>query len=45
MHMIMTFILWFVLIMLGVHVGYALIMSSLFFFTVSGSLNLVPFAL
>ena len=45
MHMIMTFILWFVLIFLGVHVGYALIMSSLFFFTVSGSLNLVPFAL
>ena len=45
MHMIMTFILWFVLIMLGVHVGYALIMASLFFFTVSGSLNLVPFAL
>ena len=45
MHMIMTFVLWFVLIMLGVHVGYALIMSSLFFFTVSGSLNLVPFAL
>ena len=45
MHMIMTFILWFVLVMLGVHVGYALIMSSLFFFTVSGSLNLVPFAL
>ena len=45
MHMIMTFILWFVLIMLGVHVGYALIMSSLFFFTVSGSLNLVPFVL
>ena len=45
MHMILTFVLWFVLIMLGVHVGYALIMSSLFFFTVSGSLNLVPFAL
>ena len=45
MHMIMTFILWFVLIMLGVHVGYALIMSSLFFFTVSGGMNLVPFAL
>ena len=43
--MIMTFIIWFVLIMLGVPVGYALIMSSLFFFTVSGSLNLVPFAL
>lgn len=45
MHMILTFVLWFILIMLGVHVGYALIMSSLFFFTVSGSLNLVPFAL
>lgn len=45
MHMALTFVLWFILIMLGVHVGYALIMSSLFFFTVSGSLNLVPFAL
>lgn len=45
MHMTLTFVLWFVLIMMGVHVGYALIMSSLFFFTVSGSLNLVPFAL
>lgn len=45
MHMTLTFILWFVLIMMGVHVGYALIMSSLFFFTVSGGLNLVPFAL
>ena len=45
MHMIMTFILWFVLIFLGVHVGYALIAASMFFFTVSGSLNLVPFAL
>lgn len=45
MHMILTFVLWFILIMLGVHVGYALIMSSLFFFTVSGGLNLVPFAL
>ncbi len=43
--MALTFVLWFILIMLGVHVGYALIMSSLFFFTVSGSLNLVPFAL
>lgn len=45
MHMTLTFVLWFVLIMMGVHVGYALIMSSLFFFTVSGGLNLVPFAL
>ena len=45
MHMIMTFVLWFVLIFLGVHVGYALIAASMFFFTVSGSLNLVPFAL
>ena len=45
MHMIMTFVLWFVLIVLGVHVGYALIAASMFFFTVSGSLNLVPFAL
>ena len=35
MHMIMTFILWFVLIFLGVHVGYALIAASMFFFTVS----------
>ena len=45
MHMVLTFVLWFVLIFLGVHVGYALIAASMFFFTVSGSLNLVPFAL
>ena len=45
MEMILTFALWFILIMLGVHVGYALITASLFFFTISGSLNLVPFAL
>ncbi|MDO5401493.1 MAG: TRAP transporter large permease [Eubacteriales bacterium] len=45
MYMALTFILWFILIMLGVHVGYALIMASIFFFTASGSLNLVPFAL
>ncbi|MDO5546806.1 MAG: TRAP transporter large permease [Eubacteriales bacterium] len=45
MHMVLTFILWFVLIFMGVHVGYALIAASMFFFTVSGSLNLVPFAL
>ena len=45
MHMVLTFVLWFVLIFLGVHVGYALIAASMFFFTVSGNLNLVPFAL
>ena len=44
MEMILTFALWFILIMLGVHVGYALIMASLFFFTASGGWNLVPFA-
>ena len=33
MQMVLTFVLWFFLIMLGVHVGYALIMASIFFFT------------
>ncbi|MBQ6860001.1 MAG: TRAP transporter large permease [Clostridia bacterium] len=45
MNMALTFVLWFVLIMLGTHVGYALIMSSVFFFLISDSLNLLPFAL
>lgn len=45
MQMALTFVLWFILIMLGVHVGYALIMASIFFFTASGGWNLVPFAL
>lgn len=45
MEMILTFVLWFILIMLGVHVGYALIMVSIFFFATSGGWNLVPFAL
>ena len=45
MQMILTFVLWFILIMLGVHVGYALIMASIFFFAASGGWNLVPFAL
>ena len=45
MQMVLTFVLWFILIMLDVHVGYALIMASIFFFTASGGWNLVPFAL
>lgn len=45
MIMALTFILWFVLIMIGVHVGYSLIIVSMFFFAATGSLNLVPFAL
>ena len=45
MQMVLTFVLWFILIMLGVHVGYALIMASIFFFASSGGRNLVPFAL
>lgn len=45
MQMVLTFVLWFILIMLGVHVGYALIMASVFFFAASGGWNLVPFAL
>lgn len=45
MEMVLTFVLWFILIMLGVHVGYALIMASVFFFAASGGWNLVPFAL
>ena len=45
MQMALTFVLWFILIMLGVHVGYALIMASVFFFVTSGGWNLVPFAL
>ena len=45
MQMVLTFVLWFILIMLGVHVGYALIMASIFFFTASGGWNLAPFAL
>lgn len=45
MQMVLTFVLWFILIMLGVHVGYALIMASIFFFTASGGWNIVPFAL
>ena len=40
MQMVLTFVLWFFLIMLGVHVGYALIMASIFFFTASGGWNL-----
>ena len=43
--MALTFVLWFILIMLGVHVGYALIMASVFFFATSGGWSLVPFAL
>ena len=39
MEMILTFVLWFILIMLGVHVGYALIMVSIFFFATSGGLE------
>lgn len=45
MEMILTFALWFVLIMLGIHVGYALIMASVFFFVVSDGWSLLPFAL
>ena len=45
MEMILTFGLWFVLIMLGIHVGYALIMASVFFFVVSDGWSLLPFAL
>ena len=45
MQMVLTFVLWFILIMLGVHLGYALIMVSIFFFATSGGWNLVPFAL
>lgn len=45
MQMALTFVLWFILIMLGVHVGYALIMASVFFFATSGGWSLVPFAL
>lgn len=45
MQLVLTFVLWFILIMLGVHVGYALIMASIFFFASTSSWNLVPFAL
>ena len=45
MELTLTFIMWFILIMLGVHVGYSLIIVSIFFFAVTNSLNLVPFAL
>ena len=45
MEMILTFAIWFVLIMLGIHVGYALIMASVFFFVVSDGWSLLPFAL
>ena len=45
MELTLTFIMWFILIMLGVHVGYSLIIVSIFFFAVTGSFNLVPFAL
>ena len=45
MEMILTFGLWFILIMLGIHVGYALIMASVFFFTISDGWSLLPFAL
>ena len=45
MEMILTFGLWFVLIMLGIHVGHALIMSSVFFFVISDGWSLLPFAL
>ena len=41
MEMILTFAIWFVLIMLGIHVGYALIMASVFFFVVSATLGRV----
>ena len=45
MELTLTFIMWFILIMLGVHVGYSLIIVSIFFFAVTNSFNLVPFAL
>lgn len=42
--MALTFLLWLVLIMVGVHVGYSLIIVSLIFFAMSGELMLIPFA-
>lgn len=45
MSMFFTFLLWIVLIFLGVHVGYSLIIISFVFFLISGNLLLVPFAL
>ncbi len=45
MALVLTFVLWFVLIMFGVHVGYSLIMVSIFFFGISGNWAQVPFAL
>ncbi|MDO4475443.1 MAG: TRAP transporter large permease [Lachnospiraceae bacterium] len=45
MQLVLTFVLWFIMIMLGVHVGYSLIVASLFFFATTNSFNLVPFAL
>ena len=45
MLMLFTFILWFVLLFLGVQVGYSLIIVSLVFFIVSGNIMLLPFAL
>ena len=44
MLMTLTFLIWLVLVMIGVHVGYSLIIVSLIFFAMSGDLALLPFA-
>lgn len=43
--MFLTFLLWFVLIFLGVQIGYSLIIVSIIFFAMTGNLPLIPFAL
>lgn len=41
----LVFILWFALLLLGFHVGYSLIFVSLFYFFLSGTPQLISFAL
>ncbi|MBQ9495849.1 MAG: TRAP transporter large permease [Treponema sp.] len=43
--MLFVFLLWFILLFLGVHVGYSLIIVSLVFFAATGNMLLLPFAL
>ena len=42
--MLLTFAVWILLIFIGVHIGYSLMLASLFFFIISGQTSLFFFA-
>ena len=42
--MLLTFAIWILLIFIGVHIGYSLMLASLFFFIISGQTSLFFFA-